>query len=151
MPAAITAALRNKPSTSSQVIRHAANAARQVLQLKLIFGYGDLEIVEACDEVLEADAGLGAGKVRAQAVVRSVAETQVTVRCARDVERQRRLKLPRVMIGRAEQRHDRLSSGDRDAVEFDVFGRPVWFSALYRPAMSQNLLYRGVDQGRVGP
>src|SRR5690606_18003523 len=83
---------------------------------------GGLERAGACEEGLGDDAGFEAGEGRAEAVVDAVAEAEVVVGVAAQVEAVGLREVAGVAVGRREGDHQGGPGGDGCIGDSDIFG-----------------------------
>ena len=110
-------------------------------------GTGDLG-VEARKQLFEHDRDLEPGEVSAQAVVRSVAEAQVTDRAAVNVEVIGTLELALVPVGGLQQQKDPLTGRDPRTAHDDLAERGAPHG-LKHALVTDQLLESAGDEYRV--
>ena len=84
---------------------------------------GQLDLADACAQLVEHDADLEAREVRAEAVVHAVTEPEVRIRVAVQVEAERIVEHELVAVRGRFPEHDLVAGADGLAEEIEVAGR----------------------------
>lgn len=117
---------------------------------------GEAELGQALQQVAERNASFQSRQRRAETEVDAMAEGEVGVRLAADVKPLGGHKVPRIAIGRADDRQDKLSRGDGLTVQIDRARRGAKHP-LDRRAVAQDFLDRSLRRmgervrGRASP
>ena len=109
----------------------------------------DVPFGEAVERLLDHDLGFESGQARAEAEVDAVAERDVAVEGARDVEAIGVGVLALVAAGAPGEQRDLRVRGNRPAVPLDVAGHEAGLDRRRR-LVAQELLDRVRDERRVG-